>query len=391
VALATECACINKTAMPAMYLNVLKGAGSKRAKCRDTTHYPNSFPDVVKLSLDTIMQSEQVHAGDAGQAMRKLAMVDTEAILLDLLRANERKAVILLREYSLVTVDDTGCAEMHAATQQVLRRKLTPKAQRPVLVAAMVAVLAAKLGKFHPDKSATFFSGHRYAQHAGAVAARAREWGVLPAARPGVAGGSCCVDTWEGGGGADGAVFTNIGDMCEQAGVFFHELGVQSQEALRMQEAALDSAITGHGDNHTLVGVSYTNIGNVYMAEGKYDEALLQYQKSLEIKIHVFGCESIEVAIIYDNIGAVYKEQGKYDDTRFLSTRKASRSRSGCSAMIIRRLPRRTVISGWFTSYKVMTKTRCCNFRKASKSSSGFVAANIRRWLVRTMKLHCTH
>ena len=252
---------------------------------------------------------------------------------------------MLLQEYSLVTVDDTGCAEMHAVTQKVLRRELTPKAQRPVLVTAMADVLAAKLGKFHPDKSARFFIGRRYARHADAVAARAREWGVLPAARPSVAGGSCGVDTWEGGGGADGAVPTNIGDMCEQAGVFFHKVSVQPHEALRMHEAALDSAIAGHGDNHTLVGVSYTNIENVYSAEGKYDEALLQYQKSLEIKIHVFGCESIEVAIIYDNIGAVYKEQGKYDDTRFLSTRKASRSRSGCSAMIIRRLPRRTVIS----------------------------------------------
>ena len=90
VALATECACIDETATPAMYLTVLERAGSKRAKCRDTTHYPNSFPDVVKLSLDNILQSDQVYAGDAGQAMCKLAMVDTQAILLDLLRANKR-------------------------------------------------------------------------------------------------------------------------------------------------------------------------------------------------------------------------------------------------------------------------------------------------------------
>jgi len=166
VALAAEhVLCSDKMATPTMYLDALRRAGSKRAKGRGTTEeYPECLPDVVKMLLDTILQSDQAHAEDAGHALRKLALLDTESIPLDLLGADQKKAVLLLQEHSLVTVDDTGCAAMHAVTQRVVRR-LTPKAQRPVLVAALAAVLASKLLKFNDEKPATFFIGRRYAVH----------------------------------------------------------------------------------------------------------------------------------------------------------------------------------------------------------------------------------
>jgi len=71
---------------------------------------------VVKLLFDTLLQSDQAHAEDAGQALRKLALLDTEAIPPNLLGADEKKAVFLLQKHSLVTVDDTGCTSMHAVT-----------------------------------------------------------------------------------------------------------------------------------------------------------------------------------------------------------------------------------------------------------------------------------
>jgi len=75
---------------------------------------------VVKLLLDTLLQSDQAHAEDAGHALRKLALLDTEAIPLDLLGAYEKKAIFLLQEHSLVTVNDTGRVAMHALTQRVV-------------------------------------------------------------------------------------------------------------------------------------------------------------------------------------------------------------------------------------------------------------------------------
>jgi len=310
VALAASHACSDKTATPAMYLDVLRRAGSKRAKGRGTMEeYPECFPDVVKLLLDTLLQSDQAHADDAGQALRKLALLDTEAIPLDLLGAGEKKAVLLLQAHSLATVDNTGCVAMHAVTQCVVRDWFTPKAQRPGLVAALAAVLASKLRKFNENKSATFFIGWQYARHAGAVAARAREWGVLPVVRPGFAGGSGCVDTGLGGRGADSAVLDNIGAMCRQAGFFFFKFNVQIREALRMHEVALDSVIARHGNDHPNVAACYGNISNVYQEQGNYDEALVQHQTGLEIFIRVLGCEHEEVATSYQNIGVVFQAQ----------------------------------------------------------------------------------
>jgi len=315
VALVAVRACSDKTATPAMYLDALRRAGSTRAKGRGMTgEYPECFPDVVKLSLDTLVQSDQAHAEDAGQALRKLALLDTEAIPLDLLGADEKKAVLLLQAHSLVTVDDTGCAAMHAVTQFVVRDWLTPKAQRPVLVAALVAVLASKLFKFRYQKPVTFFIGRRYARHADAVAARAREWGVLPVVLPCLTGGSIGVDGGLGGRGADSAVLDNMTVMCQQAGFFFDKVSVQPREALRMYEAVLDSAIARHGDDHPNVAASYGNIGNVYQLQGNYDEALVQYHKSLEITIRVLGCEHEHVAGSYENIGIVFLAQGDYEN-----------------------------------------------------------------------------
>jgi len=78
------------------------------------------------------------------------------SLLLDILGADEKKAVFLLQQHSLVTVDDTGCVAMYALTQRVVR-DLTPKVQRPVLVAALAGVLASKLRKFNHQKPMTFF------------------------------------------------------------------------------------------------------------------------------------------------------------------------------------------------------------------------------------------
>jgi len=314
VALAAERACSDKTATPAMYLDALRRAGTKRAKGRGTTkEYPECFPDVVKVLLDTLLlQSDQPHTEHVGQALRKLALLDTEAIPLDLLCADEKKTVLLLQEHSLVTVDDMGCAAIHAVIQLAVRDWLTPKAQRPVLVAALAAVLSSKMLNFHPDKTATHFIGRRYARHAGAVAARARKWGVLPVARPGIAGGSGGSVVGQGGGGADRAMLDNIAAMCQKAGFFFDEVSVQPREALCMHEAALDSTIARYGDDHPNVAECYNNIGMVYRVQGEYDEALVQYQKSLEIQIRVLGCEDENVAASYNNIGIVFTVQGDH-------------------------------------------------------------------------------
>jgi len=284
IALAAEHAHVNKTPTPANYLDALKRAGCKRAKGRKTVvEYLECFPDVVKLSLDSILQSDQAHAEDAGQALRKLALLDTMAIPLDLLSIDERKAMILLQGYSLVTVDEKGSASMHAVTQLVVRDQFT-KSQRLALVATLAAVLAAKLGKFSHAKPATYFIGWRYARHAGVLVERAREFGILSVAQPSQIGGFVSTSS-QAAGGAGCDVFDNIGTICRKAGLFFDRVSPHHCEALRLFEAGLDSALAGHGPDHPEVAMSYMNIGNIFISQYKYEEALVQHHRSLEIKI----------------------------------------------------------------------------------------------------------
>ena len=69
------------------------------------------------------------------------------------------------------------------------------------------------------------------------------------------------------------------------------------------------------------VATSFNNIGNVYLAKGDLENALVQHQKALEIKTRVFGSEHLDVAKSYNNIGKVYNRQGKYEEALEMFTK----------------------------------------------------------------------
>jgi tetratricopeptide (TPR) repeat protein len=52
----------------------------------------------------------------------------------------------------------------------------------------------------------------------------------------------------------------------------------------------------------------------VYRKQGKYEEALYNYEKALEIRENALGKEHISTAKIYNNISLVYYKQGKKDE-----------------------------------------------------------------------------
>jgi tetratricopeptide (TPR) repeat protein len=60
-------------------------------------------------------------------------------------------------------------------------------------------------------------------------------------------------------------------------------------------------------------GVTLNNIGMVYKAWGKYDQAIEYYKKSLKITEEVGDRKGEGVTL--NNIGMVYKAWGKYDQT----------------------------------------------------------------------------
>jgi len=309
VAQAAEYARVYHTETPGLLQQELARAGLMLRKGRRQTRkdeYPACFPEVVKVSLDAILKSGDVDAEDAGQALRKLALLNTVAIPLDLLTAQEKRAVNLLQEHSLVTVDDKGNAAMHALTQRVVREHLTSKAQRTAILTQVAAVLQAKLAKFDHEKPVTYFIGRRYVRHASTVAAHACAWGLVPEGggkerrAPAVAGGA-------------GSLLDSIFYMCDQAGHFFRVVAGQPRDALGMYQMTLDCAVAEWGQGHPNVAACYGNIGSVYWKQGDCDNALVQHQKALEIQLRVLGSEHPDVAASYSNIGSVYSAQGKYD------------------------------------------------------------------------------
>ena len=62
------------------------------------------------------------------------------------------------------------------------------------------------------------------------------------------------------------------------------------------------------------MSTTYNNIAIFYKEHGKFDEALVEYQKRLDIMIRVLGHEHLDVDKTYNNIACVYDSKGKYDE-----------------------------------------------------------------------------
>ena len=320
---------------------------------------PPSLHAVVMLSRGKIQESGDGEAADS--ALRKMALLDTTAIPLDLLSSTERKAVQVLKQHALVTVDDKDLGAIHSLTQLAVRGQ-ADKGDRRGSAAAVARGLKERLAKFDHQKPSTFFIGRRYAAHARAAAANIAAWGLIPGlpalASPGAAHRG--VGRAVGGGGEARGGRSLLGDvlgMCMSAGTFFETVGGQYSQALGMHEIALVCvlALEGHdsldvaksynnigyvydsqgkyeealemytkslditsriygGDNHPDVATSLMNVGNVLDDMGKYEEALVQHQKSLAIKIRVFGGDHPDVATSFNNIGAVYARKGDFEN-----------------------------------------------------------------------------
>ena len=62
------------------------------------------------------------------------------------------------------------------------------------------------------------------------------------------------------------------------------------------------------------MAISYMNVGNVHGSQGRYEEALVQYQKALEVFLAAFGQEHQLVADSRIGIGNVLHKMGKHEE-----------------------------------------------------------------------------
>jgi tetratricopeptide (TPR) repeat protein len=271
---------------------------------------PPSLHAVVMLSRGKIQESGDGEAADS--ALRKLALLDTTAIPLDLLSSAERKAVQVLKQHALVTVDDLGA--IHSLTQLAVRGQ-ADKGDRRGIAAAVARGLKERLAKFDHQKPSTFFIGRRYASHARAAAANAAAWGFIPGLAalesPGAAHRG--VGQAVGGGEARGgrSLLGVVHGMCMSAGTFFQTVGGQYQQALGMHEFALVCALALEGHDSPDVASSRNGIGNVLGRMEKHEEALVEYQQALRVFLAIHGQEHVSVAASFNNVGNSYNTLGQ--------------------------------------------------------------------------------
>ena len=103
----------------------------------------------------------------------------------------------------------------------------------------------------------------------------------------------------------------NIGAVYERQGRY--------EEALVQYQQALAVFLAVHGQEHPSVAASHVNIGNVYHRQGKYEEALVELKKGLDVLVTVHGHEHLDVAASYNNMGGVYNSQGHYEQSVAMS------------------------------------------------------------------------
>ncbi len=85
----------------------------------------------------------------------------------------------------------------------------------------------------------------------------------------------------------------------------------QHAQAIPLAEQALTLAQAHYGPKNRSVGLALNLLGQLYTAEGKYDEAEAFLKRALDIYHKWFGAQSPESAGVLNNLGRLYLDRGQ--------------------------------------------------------------------------------
>ena len=97
-----------------------------------------------------------------------------------------------------------------------------------------------------------------------------------------------------------------------QEAVGFYQAG-RYQEALPLQQRALEIYEKALGPEHPDIAASLNNLAGLYQAMGAYAQALPLYQRALQIRKKALGPEHLDTANSLNNLAALYWAMARYD------------------------------------------------------------------------------
>jgi len=101
-------------------------------------------------------------------------------------------------------------------------------------------------------------------------------------------------------------------EVLVDAGIKYKELA-EYEAAIECYKQALAILHKDPEKNQVNIAAIYNNIANVYLDEGKLDDALMWYRKDLLIVENLLGEGHPDAASTYNNIAVMHEKQGEYD------------------------------------------------------------------------------
>ena len=84
--------------------------------------------------------------------------------------------------------------------------------------------------------------------------------------------------------------------------------------ALNFYNKALKIRLKVYGYRHADTGVSFNNLGLIWMDKGDYNKATEYLNKGLEISFKVYGKFHPDTGACFNNLGLVWNNRGEYDN-----------------------------------------------------------------------------
>lgn len=110
-----------------------------------------------------------------------------------------------------------------------------------------------------------------------------------------------------------------LGEDCRQMGDVWHHMGRvygipgKYDQAIVYYQKSVNIRLKTLGETHVNVGWSYNNIANCFHSKGEYDKAIEYNEKALQIRLNALGENHSDVGASFNNLGTDFESKGQYD------------------------------------------------------------------------------